>query len=157
MNAVLKSPFDQYVQEILASPQYLVQTHAEQLVAAIRKQFPSIFAKEDRIGTTNPKEILRNTIDSLQTTIGQMNSAAFSEQGGLDSTALKRVVDSQDKLIKILSRLQDQLSADQRQDALESALTEALEKADNKEFQEHFLAIFHANLAQKSRKLRSLT
>lgn len=157
MNAVLKSPFDPYVAQILSNPQYLSQMNATALLAVIKRVFPSLdAASSPHKPNVSPQELLSDTISALAETIKKMNMAAATNEGGMNTADLKKIVDAQEKQIKILARLSEVLTANERQTALENALIEAMDETENKAFKESFLSKFHVKLGQKSQKLGSL-
>lgn len=157
MSAQLKSPFDPVVANIERNPEYLTPEHAEKLVRILRQHYPAVIDPdgEKKPEEMSPKELMRETIKQLRETIQKMNSGTslFGDNGQVDSAALKRIVDSQDKLVKTLIKVGDELSTMERQEALEAAVSEALEATENKPLQEAFLQLFHAKLAEKSKKM----
>ena len=157
MSAVLQSPFDPYINQIVAAPNYLSQDNAKALLKCLRETFPSLM--QDREGGTlaaSPQEMLKKTIKSLSETIDRISTAAITGEGGPNATDLKKLADAQEKQIKILARLSETLTANDRQEALENALIEALDACGNTALKEAFLSEFHKKLAQKSQKLTNL-
>jgi hypothetical protein len=158
MSAVLKSPFDPYIQQILASPNYLSIDNARALLDAIRKVYPSLVQNASSANgkSLTPHELLSNTIQALHETIQRLSMAAATAEGGANAADLKKVVDAQEKQIKILAKLSETLTANERQDALENALIEALDETSDSALKERFLDKFHQKLGQKSQNLSGL-
>lgn len=155
MSAVLKSPFDGYIQQIVANPHYLSLENSRTLVDAIKKVYPSLLTNSSGVNgrSLSPNELLANTITSLHETIQKLSMAAVTSEGGANAGDLKKVVDAQEKQIKILAKLSETLTANDRQNALENALIESLDECQNTELKEMFLGRFHQKLGEKSQNL----
>jgi|SRR5882672_3077086 len=158
MNAVVqvsKSPLDNTVQQILDAPGYLNETQCERLLNIIKLKYPLLINPEKKQASGTPSEMIAATIESLQNTIEKMsNASVFGTDGQIDTASLKRIVDSQEKLVKLLTRLGDQLSASDRQEAFESAISEALEAIENQALKDSFLSLLHSKLAEKSQIMK---
>lgn len=152
MSAVLKSPFDGIVAQIQAAPHYLSSANAEALIEAVRKVYPTL-VNNGGVPTRSmsPSDLLSSTIVALHETIGKLNTAALTQEGGANAADLKKVVDAQEKQIKILASLSETLTANERQTELENAVTEALEECDNQSLKDSFLDKLHSKLEEKSK------
>lgn len=151
----LKSPFDPIVRQIVESPTYLSMENAKDLISAIRKIYPSL-AREQITPTDamSATDLLGSTISSLNSTIEKLHMAASTAEGGMNTADLKKVVDAQEKQIRILSKLSETLTANERQSALENAIVEALDEAGDTSFKELLLAKFHEKLGEHSKRVR---
>lgn len=158
MNAVFQkvtSPLDNVVQQIIDAPGYLTEAQCEKLLATIKLRMPALLNPEKKENGSSPREMVATAIESLQATIQKMSDAtSFGTDGHVDTAALKRTVDSQEKLVKLLTRLGDQLSANDRQDAFENAISEALESLENQPLKDAFLSLLHEKLAEKSKIMK---
>ncbi len=155
MSAVLKSPFDNYIVEIVRNPHYLSTENAKKLIECIRQIYPSMVSNaggENGVSLT-PQELLAKTIRSLSETIDKMQIAAVTSEDGANAADLGKIVAAQEKQIRILTKLSDTLTANDRQTALENAVVEALEETKDTGLKELFLANFRAKLGQKTHKL----
>ena len=151
MNAQLKSPLDGIVSEIVGQSRYLSPANARQLLEAVKASHPNILeTREDELNLP-PQKMLENMIRSMGRTIEKMNMAAVTSDGGINTTDLKKLVDSQEKQIKLLAKLSETLTANERQQSLEDALTESLDEVDDKVFKDKLLVNFRAKLAEKTR------
>lgn len=156
MNAVIqKSPLDPAVQQVLDAPAYFTLPQATKLIDLCKMKFPALFEIEKKAANTAPKDMISTAMQSLQDTIEKMGRVGMiGADGTVDTAALKRIVDSNEKLIKLLARLGDQISASERQEALENAIGESLDKLGNQALKDEFLALLHDKLAEKSQKMR---
>ena len=151
MNAQLKSPFDGVVEQVKQAPQHLSVSNARDLLEAIKKAFPQLIRPEDGLDNAKtPQELLKKTILDLGQTIARLNNAAISQNGEQSAADLSKLLQGQEKYIKVLERLSATLSANERQAALENAITEALDETLDKALKERFLTKFRANLVQIS-------
>ncbi len=154
MNAVLKSPYDALVEEIRSAPTYLTTKNARELMEIIKETFPTLFniAAKPVERIKSPHILLQETIVSLNTTIKQLGTAAMLSEDGMNAADLKKLVDAQEKQIRILAKLSETLSANERQDALEGALIESLDDCGDSTFKDTFLSKFHQKLEDKSQQ-----
>lgn len=159
MNAVLKSPLAQYVQQIAQAPQYLTENEAKSLLEAINATFPTLVNKTNPATgkAKSPQELLADTLVALNETIAKMQMAAATAEGGVNPTDLKKIVDAQEKHIKLLVKLSETITANERMQALENALMDALDEAEDKPLKERFLTKLRQNLAKAGKKVGELS
>lgn len=152
--AVARSPFDSLIAEIKANPQYLNEANGRALIEVVKSRFPALTRVEEGLPSQkSPQELLNATIISLGETIQKLNMAAVTAEGGLNTSDLSKLLAGQEKYIKILERLSSVLSANDRQIALENAVTDALDETSDSTLKERFLTLFRAQLGKKSQNL----